>query len=102
MNADVTVLSKAAKDVLAERTRQISHEGWTPSHDDEHADGSLAVAAVCYASAGTSIDFGIRYWPWDDASYKPGGARRNLVKAGALILAEIERLDRGAAEGGAA
>ncbi|MGX7004160.1 hypothetical protein [Caballeronia sp. KNU42] len=32
---------------------------------------------------------------------KPGEARRNLVKATALLLAEIERIDRGAEEGAA-
>src|SRR5690606_333611 len=38
----------AARDVLAERRRQIEAEGWTPGHDDKHAEG-LACAAACYA-----------------------------------------------------
>jgi hypothetical protein len=33
-------------------------------------------------------------WPWAPELWKPANARRDLVKAGALILAEIERLDR--------
>jgi len=36
-------------------------------------------------------------WPWNAGWWKPSDRRRNLVKAGALILAEIERLDRLAA-----
>ena len=85
-------------DVLAERKRQIEAEGWTPEHDDEHADTQLAGAAACYAlasvahwAAGPAIQ---QFWPWDDAWWKPGDQRRNLIKAAALILAEIERIDR--------
>ncbi|HHG5326055.1 TPA: hypothetical protein ACPWPG_001447 [Pseudomonas aeruginosa] len=40
-------------------------------------------------------------WPWDEQWWKPSTARRDMVKACALALAEIERLDRAApAEGG--
>src|SRR5690606_39870520 len=41
----------AARDVLAERRRQIEAEGWTPEHDDEHSTQELAFAAACYATA---------------------------------------------------
>lgn len=84
-------------DVLAERRRQISDEGWTPEHDDQHGDGELAAAGATYALSAAS---GIveqpfhRTWPWLNAWWKPTDPRRDLVKAGALILAEIERLDR--------
>jgi hypothetical protein len=102
------VISQAAQDVLAERERQQTVEGWTPEHDAMHAPGTLAAAAVCYAvdSVGgadrrvfdTKEDC-LRYiWPWDRSWWKPKDERRNLVKAGALILAEIERLDRLAAQ----
>ncbi|GAG33310.1 unnamed protein product, partial [marine sediment metagenome] len=33
-------------------------------------------------------------WPWDPSWWKPTDERRNLEKAGALIVAELERLDR--------
>jgi hypothetical protein len=33
-------------------------------------------------------------WPWSQDWWKPTNPRRDLVKAGALIAAEIERLDR--------
>jgi hypothetical protein len=39
-----------AERIADERRRQIAKERWTPKHDDEHTDGSLALAAVCYAS----------------------------------------------------
>jgi hypothetical protein len=108
----------AARDVLAERQRQISAEGWTPEHDDQHAGGEMAMAAACYAahsSAWQAINYTMkpgvpgvlsrllsaqefvsRMWPWDREWRKPKDERRNLVRAGALILAEIERLDRAA------
>lgn len=92
-------MSKASDDVLAERERQKSVEGWTETHDDEHYLGEIACAAAAYAMhANRSIDTPSGYlWPWDATSFKPKDERSNLVRAGALILAEIERLDRSAA-----
>lgn len=89
-------VTEAARDVLAERQRQISAEGWTPDHDDEHGGGQLADAAACYALSASGMPFELwqAFWPWDGAWLKAGEGRRSLVKAGALILAEIERLDR--------
>jgi hypothetical protein len=100
-------LTDAARDVLAERQRQVNVEGWTANHDDvEHDDGELAGAASAYAlaaadklyphslgDAGFVADNPPASWPttW---VFKPADPRRMLVKAGALILAEIERLDR--------
>ncbi|CDP51962.1 Phage protein [Devosia sp. DBB001] len=101
--------SAAASDVLAERARQIAVEGWTPEHDDSHDHGEMARAAMAYAYGATeyrglggglrkpgSLPTGFvwRIWPWAQEWWKPSDDRRNLVKAGALILAEIERLDR--------
>lgn len=95
--------SSAARDVLAERARQVSAEGWTPNHDDGHSDGSISAAAAAYAfSAYLGITYRacaadpLGFWPWDAEWWKPSHPRRDLVKAGALILAEIERLDRAA------
>lgn len=110
------VVTDAARDVLAERKRQVEAEGWTPGHDDQHLDGEIARAAGLYALIAGSDrttyrnavqgyglnDFAaaaMRLWPWDVSWFKPTNRRRDLVKAGALILAEIERLDRIAALG---
>jgi hypothetical protein len=103
------VLTEAARDVLAERCRQIEVEGWTRLHDEtEHDEGQLARAAACYATGDihertepvhhdglpSRLTQTLTLWPWDMSWWKPTSPRRNLVKAGALILAEIERLDR--------
>ncbi len=102
-------VTAAAADVLAERQRQVTAEGWSPKHDDQYKNTELAFAASCYAfhAAAASWDLednGIPYdshpvpkqWPWDPSWWRPTDARRDLVKAGALILAEIERIDRAA------
>ena len=85
-------LTAAAQDVFAERQRQVTAEGWTPEHDDQHEWGELASAAAVYA-APDGFDVA-SLWPWDLSCFKPASRRQELVKAGALILAEIERLDR--------
>lgn len=98
--------TQAAIDVLAERKRQIEVEGWTPEHDAQHDAGQLAEAAACYAIASadpegsaTPLESLSGPWPWDREWWKPSDdPRRNLVKAGALILAEIERMDRAAGQ----
>lgn len=105
----MNALTKAAQDVLAERQRQINAEGWTPQHDAEHWRGEMALAAACYASnaaawakyggelpAGRYVELsapGFR-WPWAPEWWKPKDQRRDLIRAAALLLAEIERLDR--------
>ena len=94
-----------AEMIAFERERQISVEGWTPEHDDQHWDSELIRAAVCYAAAACSGGWltvsptgrGQVWvlWPWDDQAWKPSGDPvRDLVKAGALIAAEIDRLRR--------
>lgn len=109
-------LSLAASDVLFERQRQVSSEGWTAEHDDAHASEELATAASCYLRpdlrtvtvSADRVTFGDP-WPWwnewndggrcagrEKAWWKPTDRRRDLVKAAALIVAEIERLDRAA------
>lgn len=102
-------LSAAVSDVMAERHRQRGSLGWTAQHDDEHDAGELACAAAAYALAAADVLYPLSHgdgnytaaepppmWPdgWD---FKPAEPRRMLVKAAALSLAEIERIDREAA-----
>jgi hypothetical protein len=65
-------------------------EGWSFEHDDEHNAGELAACAACYASGMAAL------WPFDgEPKFKE--RRRDLVRAGALLMAEIGRIDRAAA-----
>jgi hypothetical protein len=83
--------------IAAERRRQIANEGWTPEHDDGHIHNQLARAAASYIAITVWPDSyeAENFWPWDLGNFKPtADPVRNLVKAGALIAAEIDRLQR--------
>lgn len=96
-------LSQAEKDVLAERRRQITEELFTVKHDVAVHQGELAIAGACYAeNAGYALKMGRdetktpgfpTTWPFSQDRWKPTTARRDLVKAAALCLAEIDRMD---------
>lgn len=92
------MLTDGARAVLAERHRQMAVEGWTAEHDDAHTKGELARAAAAYIHDTLA---GLPYqglppmgWPFERSWWKPGTKRRNLVKAAALLVAELDRLDR--------
>lgn len=96
-------MSNAIQLIVAERQRQIETESWTQEHDDQHWEGAMAAAAACYALPpktreqsllGGTVLFHL--WPWDREWWKPKPRDRirELVKAGALIVAEIDRLQR--------
>lgn len=108
-----TDLTKALSDVIAERARQVVAEHFVAAHDDHHVRGELAKAAAAYTVHSIVIaDLRARgmdaasieqvaaqgglpkFWPWQRSWWKPTTQRRNLVKAAALLVAEIERLDR--------
>lgn len=96
--------SQAVLDVAAERRRQVEVEGWTPEHDDRHGEQSMSIAAACYVLNGTmptrvspqrvSLEHLWQWTGWSVVWFKPKDRRTDLVRAAALLLAEIERLDR--------
>lgn len=79
--------------IANERARQVYREGWTPEHDDTHANGEMAWAAVCYAAPKPLEN---DPWPWSDEWDKrmKHNRMRQLQIAGALIAAELDRLQR--------
>lgn len=93
-----TEVPQAWLDVQAERRRQITAEGWTPEHDDLYCAAELPRAAAAYILSGAN-DEAPAIWPFSAKWWKPRDARANYMRAGALILAEIERLDRAAERG---
>lgn len=82
--------------IANERARQVAREGWTFDHDDRHSSGELATAAIAYLLTDRDPLFKReRFWPWPDGwKPSPEDRIRELTKAGALIAAEIDRLQR--------
>ena len=90
----VRTQSEGAKLIAVERERQIEKEGWTAEHDEQHSRFELARAALCYleyATSGRALLSVPKKWPWDSKWWKPKNPLRDLVRAGALIAAEIDR-----------
>jgi hypothetical protein len=92
------VKSDGARAIELERVEQ--RKRWGDDHDDEHDEGELLYAAICYAQFRLDDP---HYppervpdaWPFEPENWHAHrDRRRNLVKAGALIAAEIDRLDR--------
>lgn len=100
---------KIIDDIELERLRQVS-KGFDADHDDEHVGGELARAGGSYALQASGLtdpyfprrtDGVPRAWPFDGQDWRPAPRdqkRRDLVRAAALLVAEIERLDRAASK----
>ena len=95
---ELGLIREVLDQIKDERVRQIKQEGWTLEHDDQHDRGELSLAAACYALATTDCtDKSLVHhtlWPFEGKWWKPKDQRRNLVMAAAMIVAEIERIDR--------
>ena len=98
-------LSYGADLIKAERLRQIHGEGWDVKNDDENDEGEMLLGANSYIQSVLTPNqhpehkrkfILSMYWPrqWTQNWFKPTTAIRDLVKAGALIAAEIDRLKR--------
>lgn len=89
--------------LVHERFRQNTEKGYTLAHDDLHTQAELLRAAQCYMFlAKCQIAGDIRDitecppgWPFEKESWRASDdPQRNLAKAGALIAAEWDRLER--------
>lgn len=88
-------LTKGVKEIAEERRRQIEDLGYTREHDRNHQGAELIRAALSYLAA---ADFGDNPplpfdWPFDPKSWRPEDRRNNLIRAGALIAAELDRME---------
>lgn len=101
MNFGVTNDAEAVEMIIAifqvERDRQRAAEGYDDAHDDWHDEGELSVASWCYRSCvGEDMP---PNWPFEEDFWKPTTRSRDLVKSGALLMAEKDRLGRLAKKG---
>lgn len=93
MSAKKTGVELIAEERAAHKTR----EGWTNEGDDEYRNGELARAGACYAMNAADTYYGpaiAPFFPFRREWWKPKDKIRDLVRAGALIAAEIDRLQR--------
>lgn len=104
-------LEKVLEDIRFKRERQINVHGWTLRHDSEdHSSGELAQAALVYLQTAFREEFNLDdqettiWWPWDEPDHDQlrqqmfaQTKREALLNAAALLVAELERLDRGPA-----
>ncbi|WP_448207263.1 hypothetical protein [Azospirillum sp. sgz302134] len=95
------------EEIAVERRRQDAKWGG-PDHDDHHGSGELALAAALYAipykvpglkqddylGLQMLLELGLEFGP---LSPEPDD-RTRYIKAAALLVAEVERLDRAAVE----
>lgn len=103
----MTILtSSVIEEIYNERKRQVLKEEFDTKHDDGHIGGEMSLAAMCYCMAASvaarvpatekqyQSSPAAPVWPWNEDWWKPKNPRRDLIRAAALIVAEIERLDR--------
>lgn len=102
--AQAVDLRTGIKAIAAERERQLQAEGFTRDGDQQYRRGELARAATAYVQlAAMDLEAGTRnhiawrepaaVWPWAPEWWKPVDTRRDLVRAGALIAAQIDAID---------
>ena len=91
--------NRVIQEIEDERNCQIKEEGFDAEHDDSYRAGDLGMGAAAYIMSACTNEPFPEGWMWQLSSvYKPTGARRDLIKAAAMIVAEIERLDRASAK----
>lgn len=99
-----------ALDAIAHRRVHQDARHGGPEHDDEHFQGALALAGAAYAwHAALSpeerkrarLHWSKLHWLWQQIwpsgwtyGWSPKTPREDLIDAAALIVAEIERIDR--------
>ena len=77
----------------AERDRQIA-KGYDSAHDTSHVRGELAAAAATFAwiASTRSQHMTVAMWPWSSSLPRREDDEILLIKAGAIIVAELERI----------
>lgn len=109
LQAIYAMAGTAVRDVIAERGAQVDKHRYTLEHDQGHDPAELALAAAAYLNTAIDQMHGKEHpasevpeeWPFDNG-WKPGDVRRNLVKALALGLATLDRLDNAPRDSGEA
>lgn len=99
---DAPTIKTGISIIIDERLRQLTTKGYDNAHDDKHNKGELAHAAALFAYPEiSSYVLSEKNWPEGKVFYHPtedvstvADRIKELAKAGALITAEIDRLNR--------
>lgn len=96
-------LGLIGSEIILERFRQIEEYDYDASHDDTHRQGEIAAMAAAYSQLSTDHENEAvqqhvqgELWPWDETMPRHHSRRDLLITAAALLVAEIERIDRAA------
>lgn len=82
-------------EIIAERNHQINDKGYTFKNDDAYINNELIDASIAYILNATgNATLATDCWPWNLEYFKPSEKRRDIIKAIALLIAEVERIDR--------
>ncbi|WP_324022834.1 hypothetical protein RFF38_00260 [Pasteurella multocida] len=78
--------------IASERQHQQSEKGFTLNSDTQYTNDELVRAAMCYMQAQSRHAIMPGLWSWGKNYWNPKDRKQNLIRAGALIAAEIDRL----------
>lgn len=94
-------MEKVLADIKQKRQRQVVVHKRDRLGDDMYVDGQLTSMALAFAQAAYQKELGLSdeelqvFWPWEETTPKLEQSRRELlINAAALLVADIERLDR--------
>ncbi len=97
-------MKSGIEQMAEERAAHQSREGFDDARDDRYDPAVLLHAGMSYLMHAAILlvkreqppaCFIPKFWPWSRDWWKPSeDPVRNLVKAGALIAAEIDRIQR--------
>lgn len=77
-------------EVKLERIRQINDENYSLENDKKYINNELPRAAATYCLK--NLNNRVSFWPWNIITFKPTNEKRDLIKASALIIAELQRI----------
>lgn len=100
---DEMKLMKTGVQLIAEEREDQITKGWTADHDDRHVTGMLAMVGAVVASHDTQLQTYVENCAcpdWGIIRKHPRDRIHQLAIAGALIAAEIDRLQREALQKG--
>lgn len=107
MGGIAALTGPAFRALCAERLEQVERHGFTAAHDARHVDGEIAQGALAYLLAGMAAALGMdddpratetlaaafNAWPFAGSGFRTGTPSECFIKAAAMLLAEVDRIE---------